>query len=116
MEYIKDCNEKGIEESIEKMDLRKVSSEVREAIRKRGVAKIKSGKEKGKVAEMFDVPNKTVTNWWKRYSTEGNKGLKEKKRGRKSEDCKLLSDTQEVAIQKMHVATNAWPRRKIFQT
>ena len=81
---------------------------------KRGVAKIKSGKKKGKVAEMFDVPNNTVTNWWKRYSTEGNKGLKEKKRGRKSEDCKLLSDTQEVAIQKMHVATNAWPRRKIF--
>ena len=85
------------------MDLRTVSSEVREAIRRRGVAKIKSGEKKGKVAKMFDVPNKTITNWWKSYSAEGNKGLKDKKRGRKSEDCKLLSDTQEVSIQKMLV-------------
>ena len=91
---------KGIEESIEKMDLRKVSSEVREAIRKRGVAKIKSGERKGKVAEMFDIPNNTVTNWWKSYSAEGNKGLKDKKRGRKSEDCKLLSDFRRLRFRR----------------
>ena len=94
---------KEVDDSIGKLDLRSVSSEVREAIRKRGIARIKSGEKKCKVAEMFGVPNNTVTNWWKSYKANGNKGLKDNKRGAKSENCKLLTDAQEVMVQKMIV-------------
>ena len=87
--------------SIEKQDFRSASSEVRNAIRKRGITLIISGKKKGEVADLFGVNKNTVSNWWKSYKEEGSKGLKEKKRGAKSENCKLLTSEQEKQIQKM---------------
>jgi transposase len=88
---------------IEKQDFRSVSCETRKMIRRRGIALIKSGKKKGDVAELFGVNKNTVTNWCKSYRENGQKGLEDKKRGAKSENCKLLTDKQEIAIQKMIV-------------
>ena len=85
---------------IEKQDFRSASSEVREAIRKRGISLIKSGKRKGDVANLFGVNKNTVSNWYKSYKNAGSKGLVDKKRGAKSENCKLLTAAQEKQLQK----------------
>jgi len=86
-----------------KQDFRSVSGDARNVIRKRGIALIKSGSKKGEVAKMFGVDKNTVTNWCKSYRLSGSKGLADKKRGVKSGDRKLLTDNQEVTIQKMMV-------------
>ena len=88
---------------IEKQDFRSVSSEVRSAIRKRGIFLIKSGKKKGEIALLFGVNKNTVSNRCKTHYKFGNKGLSDRKRGAKSEKCKLLSEKQEILIQKMIV-------------
>jgi len=85
---------------IEKQDFRSASPEVREAIRKRGIAMIRSGMKKGDVAESLGVNKNTVSNWCKSFKNEGSKGLTDKKRGAKSENCKLLTHEQEKQIQK----------------
>jgi len=90
-------------QKIEKQDFRGLSSSAREALRKRGIALIKSGKKKCDVAILLGTNNTTISNWCKSYKTEGNKGLVDKKRGAKSENCKSLTVEQEVAIQKMIV-------------
>jgi transposase len=91
---------KGIE-FIEFQDFRSASSTIREALRKRGIALIKSGIKKGEVAKLFGVNKNTVSNWYKSYNMEGVKGLSDKKRGARSENCKLLTPEQERQIQKM---------------
>ena len=88
-------------QEIEKQDFRSLSSLEREALRKRGIALIKSGRKKSEVAKLPGTGNTTISHWWKNYTTEGNKGLLDKKRGAKSENCKSLTEKQEVAIQKM---------------
>jgi len=90
-------------QAIEKHDFRSASSEERKFIRKRGIALIKSGIRKGEVSKLFGVNKNTVSNWFKSYIMYGNRGLDDNKRGAKSENCKLLSEKQEVSIQKMIV-------------
>jgi transposase len=94
---------KSIHIPVEKQDFRSASSEARKAIRKRAIAMIKSGVKKGVVAKIFGVNKNTVSNWWKSYLAEGIKGLHDKKRGAKSENCKLLTYKQEVFIQRLLV-------------
>ena len=84
---------------IEKQDFRSASAEVRQAIRKRAISLIKSGKKKGEIANLFGVNKNTVSNWCKSYKNDGSKGLLDKKRGAKSENCKLLTLAQEKQIQ-----------------
>jgi transposase len=91
-------------------DFRSGSSEVRQAIRQRGISLIKFGKKtKGEVAVLFGVNKNTVRNWCKRYKAVGDKGLADKKRGARSEDCKLLTDAQEMQIQKL--ITDRYPEQ-----
>jgi transposase len=94
---------KKVIEPLEKQDFRSASAEVRKSLRQRGIALVKSGKKKGYVAVLFGVNKNTVSNWWKSYENEGIKGLTDKKRGVKSESCKLLTSKQEKQIQKMIV-------------
>ena len=86
---------------IEKQDFRSAPSEVRQAIRKRAIFLIRSGHKKGYIANLFGVNKNTVSNWWKSYAQEGSKGLTDRQRGAKSENCKLLTSEQEKQIQKM---------------
>ena len=88
-------------EQIEKQDFRAGSATERRAIRQRGIAMIKSGCKKGEVANLLGVNKNTVSNWCKNYRQFGNKGLCDQKRGAKSENCKLLTEEQEVQIQRM---------------
>ena len=89
--------------TIEKQDFRSASAEVRQAIRQRAMSLITLGKKKGYVAELFGVNKNTVSNWCKSYKAEGSKGLADKKRGAKSENCKSLTSAQEAQIQKLIV-------------
>jgi transposase len=95
--------------TIAKQDFRSVASEVRQVIRKRARTLVNSGEKKGKVARLFGVNNNTVTTWYKGYKQEGNKGLADKKRGAKSEKCKLLTEYQEKEIQRL--ITDKYPQQ-----
>ncbi len=86
---------------MEKLDFRKLSSQERYSYRKRAISLIKGGKAKKEIAEIFGVRPNTVSDWVKNYKAEGLKGLRDIKRGVKSEDKKLLNSQQEKEIQKM---------------
>lgn len=84
---------------MEKIDFRKQRSQVRYEIRRRGLNLIKCGATQKSVAETMGVRTKTVCSWVKSYKAKGLKGLKDAKRGVKSEDKKLLTLSQEKQIQ-----------------
>lgn len=88
---------------MEKEDFRRVDDATRSSYRKRAISLIKQGKKKGEIAELFGVNKNTVSNWWKSYEARGTKGFVSKKKGVKPEDKKLLSNDQELAVQKMIV-------------
>ena len=90
---------------MEKMDFRTLSSDERYRFRKRAISLLQSGRKQKEVAELFGVRTNTVCTWVKQHKQYGLKGLKDKIRGPKSEDLKLLSNKQEKAIQKMIVDT-----------
>ena len=84
-----------------KQDFRTLDENVRLAFRKRAINLINTGKRKGEVAKIIGVKPGTISAWWKKYKHVGIIGLKSKKKGARSEDRKLLSNSQEKAIQKM---------------
>jgi len=86
---------------MEKIDSRKLSPEQRYAQRKFAIRLKKSGKKHQEIAKIIGVRANTISSWIKSYRLGGFKALKENKCGVKSEDKKLLSDTQELEIQKM---------------
>ncbi len=88
---------------MEKTDFRRLSEPSRLEFRKRAVKLIKSGKKKGEVADMIGIKAGTLSQWWKDYQSFGYKGLESKKKGARPEDKKLLSDQQELQVQKMIV-------------
>jgi len=90
---------------MEKMDFRTLSSQERFLFRKRAISMIKAGKKQKEVSEYFGVREATICEWKKSYEKFGNKGLKDKVRGVKSEDKKLLNPKQEKAIQEMIIDT-----------
>ena len=87
------------------MDFRRLTSQERYSYRKRAISLIQSGEKKKEVASIFGVRPSTVSEWVKSYKENGIKGLQDTKRGVKSEDRKLLSSKQELAIQGMILDT-----------
>lgn len=83
------------------MDFRTLSNEERYRFRKRAIELIKSGKTQKEVARFFGIRANTVSDWVKSYKILGDKGLRDSRKGPKSEDLKLLSKSQEKEIQKM---------------
>lgn len=88
---------------MKKQDFRTLDESARIAMRKRAIELIRSGTSKGEVANIMGVRAGTISDWWKKYKEKGMPGLKSKKKGARSEDRKLLSSSQERAIQKMIV-------------
>lgn len=86
---------------MEKMDFRTLSSEERYQFRKRAIVMRNGGMKQKDISQLFGIREATVGNWVSAYKANGDKGLKDKVRGVKSEDKKLLSKKQELAIQKM---------------
>src|SRR5690554_1414808 len=88
---------------MEKQDFRKLDESTRYAFRKQAIKLINSGHKKSEVAGIIGVKPGTISEWWKLYKDNGINGLKSKKKGVSSEDKKLISSAQEIAIQKMIV-------------
>ena len=84
-----------------KVDLRSLSDQERNIIRRDAIKMIKRGDKKSEIASFYGVHVNTVRDWWKLYKKEGVKSLSYQKRGAKSENKKLLNSQQELAIQKM---------------
>jgi transposase len=84
---------------MEKEDFRTIEDTIRSSYRKKAINLIKKGVKKGEIAILFGVNKNTVSNWCKQYEATGS--FKSKKKGVKSEDKKLISNTQEKAIQLM---------------
>lgn len=85
------------------VDFRTLPEQERLAFRKQAIRLIQSGEKKGKVAQIIGVKAGTISAWWKDYQHGGLNELISKKKGVKSEDKKLLSESQEKAIQGMIV-------------
>ena len=86
---------------MEKIDLRSVLDQERNIIRRDAVKMIKRGDKKKDVDQFYGIHVNTVRDWWKLYKKEGSKFFIYKTRGAKSENKKLISQSQEVEIQKM---------------
>lgn len=86
---------------MEKEDFRKIKDDIRDPIRKQAIRMIKKGIMKKEVASILGVHVNTITNWVKKFRSQGSKGLKGMKRGVKSEDKKLLSSLHERQVQDM---------------
>lgn len=90
---------------MENTDFRTLTSDQRYGFRLRAIKLIKNGKTQKEVASIFGVRTNTVSDWHKAYKKNGAKGLKDKIKGVKSEDKKLLNSQQEKAIQSMIIDT-----------
>lgn len=87
------------------MDFRGLSGVERYRFRKRAITLIKGGKKQKEVALLYGVRTATVCEWVKQYRFSGNKGLKDKSRGAKSEEIKILKKEEEEKVQKMIIDT-----------
>lgn len=86
---------------MEKMDFRRLSSEQRFKFRQRAMTLLESGYTQKHVAKTYGVRPNTIGDWKRAYNEEGLKGLKDKPKGLRSKDKKLLSLKQERQVQKM---------------
>ena len=86
---------------MEKQDSRRLSAEERQVLRTTVVRLYRQGKKKTVISELLGIRYSTIINWINRYQSDGSKGLRENKRGVTSESKKLLTDAQEISVQKM---------------
>lgn len=84
-----------------KQDARKLSKEAREQQRRNIISLIKAGHKKGDIALTLGINKNTVSNTWKRYKSDGQSGLKDKKPGVNTESASKLNKEQEKLIQKL---------------
>jgi transposase len=64
---------------------------------------------------MFDIVNNTVTNWWKSYLAEDNKGLKDRKRGAKSSGRKIFLILDNLKVHHCNIVKEWLSREEIKQ-
>jgi len=107
---------------MEKIDLRTATKETKEDIRKRAIRMLKQGHKQSEVARILGVNKNSVTTWYSNYRKHGAKGLKEKARGHKKGEGRLLSALQEKEVQhliidkmpdQLKLPYGLWTRRAI---
>ena len=86
---------------MEKTDARKLSPQTQEQLRMQAIRLRKSGMKYIEIAKVICVHRNTVSQWWKAYESDGQKGLKSKRRGRRYGDHRSISIEQEKEIQKL---------------
>lgn len=86
---------------MEKTDLRKANKSEKEAMRTLAISMYNKSITQKDISLFLGVRTNTISDWVKLYKQHGKKGLKEVKRGRKKGYGKLLSDAQELEVQKM---------------
>jgi transposase len=86
---------------MKKIDTRTLKQEAQEQIRYQAVRLRKAGKKYKEIGELLGVSYSSACQWCKAYEREGIKGIKAKKRGRKTGSCRTLNTDQEKQIKKM---------------
>jgi transposase len=109
---------------MEKLDIRKLTPEAAEAIKRQTARLIEQGYTNPKIVEMTGICYSTVSRIRSAYTKGGVKSLKQKKRGRKPDDHMLLSKTQQSEIRKtiidktpdqIKLAYSLWTRQAICE-
>ena len=85
---------------MEKIDARKLSTDVQQELRYQVIRLRKQGRTFKEIGAITGLNRSTCNMWWIRYQNEGKKVLKIKKRGRPTGSCRKLSEEQEKEIQK----------------
>lgn len=113
----------GMEENM-KIDLRKVTPEVREAVRRNAIGLVKGGMRKNVVASLLGAHRNSMTTWCREYAEGGMRSLKEKKRGAAPKQGSRLTVPQERQIQRMITDTmpdqlklpyGLWTRKAVIE-
>lgn len=86
---------------MEKINLTSVNSETREIIKKQVVSMLKKGKKHTEIAETVGISKYAVDRISSMYKRKGTSYIKEKKRGRKFGEKRLLTPEQEKEIQRI---------------
>jgi transposase len=81
-------------------DARKLSQTSQEDLRRRVVAAIEAGQKEVETAATFGVSQRSVSRWWSEFGRAGNEGLAAGKRGRRPEEQKALSASQQARLKK----------------
>lgn len=82
------------------IDLRALSPESREELRRVAVRRFKTGKTKSTISRELGIRRSTISRWLVTYEQTGNISQQEKKRGRPEGDGRSLTPAQEARIQK----------------
>ena len=85
---------------MEKIDARKLSTEVQQQIRNQSIRLRKHRKTYKEISEITGVHLNTIARWCKAYQRKGAKAIQIKKRGRRVGNCRTLTLEQEREIQK----------------
>ena len=75
-------------------DARKLSQETQEALRLRAIKAILDGMKIAEVVNLFGISRSAVNKWIALHKKSGTKSLLKKKRGRRSQDMRLLKPYQ----------------------
>ena len=103
-------------------DIRKVSIEVQEYLRRRTILMRQEGKPFSDIAEFLGVHRNTASDWWHAYQQQGDAALSQKKRGRRVGQARHLSAEQESLIQdfilkhtplELEIDSALWTRRAV---
>jgi len=82
------------------IDLRSLSPESREELRRVAVRRFKAGKRKVEIAKELGIRRSTISHWLVTYEQTGSISQQEKKRGRPEGDGRSLTPAQEARIKK----------------
>ena len=82
------------------IDLRSLSPESREELRRVAVRRFKAGKRKVEIAKELGIRRSTISHWLVTYEQTGSIAQQEKKRGRPEGDGRSLTPAQEARIKK----------------
>jgi transposase len=81
-------------------DVRRLSPQAQEDLRRRAVAAVKSGFTQAAVSTMLGVSPKTLWRWVNAFDRKGNKALTAGKRGRRPGEQKALDPKQEARVRR----------------
>ena len=82
-------------------DARTLTSAAQEQLRKQAIRLRKRGETYTEIGEILGIHKHTAWKWWKKYQSEGLKGLKVQTRGRRIGAQRRLALSQELRIQQL---------------
>jgi len=107
---------------MEKLDARKLPSEVQQHNRNLAIRLFQEGKKRKEIASIVGVHYGVICRWIQAWQQGGKQAIKLKKRGRSSGERRILTEAQESALKKLLVEKNPkqlklpfalWNRRAI---